>query len=302
MESKKGGRTSRIADESKKEQFLPDELEKFLILLNNDDDAAISVVNDVDNAPAPNFTYVNSLVLHPDVIVDPTESNFIASCSCSRSCKLVNSSTAQKSCLESHEAYSYLADGSLYNPYVKLIYECNSNCKCNLKCTNRIVQRGRSVQLQIFRTKHKGWGVRALQDIPKGRFVCKYTGLVITSDHAEVIGKEYDQRGSTYLFDLDAETSEDKKSAQDLCIDANSYGNISRFINHSCSPNLGVYTVVTDSLSIYDLSFFTLRPVKKYEELFIDYSGGVEITNLEDKKKASKCFCMSSNCKGYLFM
>ena len=73
------------------------------------------------------------------------------------------------------------------------IYECNSACTCPAHCRNRIVQRGISQRIQVFKTKYKGWAVRALERIPVGSFVCEYVGEVITTDEAERRGIEYDK-------------------------------------------------------------------------------------------------------------
>lgn len=51
------------------------------------------------------------------------------------------------------------------------IFECNSNCKCDYRCSNRVVQNGISVRLQLFKTPSKGWGLRCLDDIPKVTFM-----------------------------------------------------------------------------------------------------------------------------------
>jgi SET domain-containing protein len=55
----------------------------------------------------------------------------------------------------------------------------------------------------VFKTEHKGWGVRTLQAIPKGSFVCDYVGEVIDQHKAEQVGKIYDAKKRSYLFDLD---------------------------------------------------------------------------------------------------
>jgi histone-lysine N-methyltransferase SUV39H len=39
------------------------------------------------------------------------------------------------------------------------IYECHDSCKCSDKCSNRVVERGRKIPLEIFRTKDRGWGM-----------------------------------------------------------------------------------------------------------------------------------------------
>jgi histone-lysine N-methyltransferase SUV39H len=38
------------------------------------------------------------------------------------------------------------------------IYECNDNCACGAGCRNKLVQHGRHVELEIFKTKRRGWG------------------------------------------------------------------------------------------------------------------------------------------------
>jgi histone-lysine N-methyltransferase SUV39H len=39
------------------------------------------------------------------------------------------------------------------------IYECHASCACSVDCKNRVVERGRKIPLQIFRTKDgRGWG------------------------------------------------------------------------------------------------------------------------------------------------
>ena len=39
------------------------------------------------------------------------------------------------------------------------IYECHAGCACTEDCPNRVVERGRTVPLQIFRTSdNRGWG------------------------------------------------------------------------------------------------------------------------------------------------
>ncbi|MGH0173845.1 UNVERIFIED_CONTAM: hypothetical protein FKN15_066475 [Acipenser sinensis] len=54
-----------------------------------------------------------------------------------------------------------------------LIFECNQACSCWRSCKNRVVQGGIKVRLQLYRTAKMGWGVRALQDIPQGTFICE---------------------------------------------------------------------------------------------------------------------------------
>ena len=54
-----------------------------------------------------------------------------------------------------------------------------------------------------------------------------------------------------------------------FCIDANNYGNIARFINHSCQPNLTPVKVFAShqDLRFPHIALFANRDIKKGEEL-----------------------------------
>jgi histone-lysine N-methyltransferase SUV39H len=38
------------------------------------------------------------------------------------------------------------------------VYECNDKCACGPICKSRVVQKGRHVGLEIFKTRNRGWG------------------------------------------------------------------------------------------------------------------------------------------------
>lgn len=48
-------------------------------------------------------------------------------------------------------------------------------------------------QLEVFKTKTKGWGVRCRHDIPSGAFVCSYSGEIITDEESEKRGPGVDE-------------------------------------------------------------------------------------------------------------
>lgn len=80
------------------------------------------------------------------------------------------------------------------------IFECNPKCKCDHRCVNRVAQNGISVRLQLFKTSKKGWGVRCLDDLPKGTFLCTYEGEILTENQTEERGKEL---GDEYFAEID---------------------------------------------------------------------------------------------------
>ncbi|XP_030645115.1 histone-lysine N-methyltransferase EHMT2 [Chanos chanos] len=164
-----------------------------------------------------------------------------------------------------------------------LIFECNMACSCYRMCKNRVVQSGIKVRLQLYRTEKMGWGVRALQDIPQGSFICEYVGELISDAEADV------REDDSYLFDLD------NKDGEVYCIDARYYGNISRFINHLCDPNIIPVRVfmLHQDLRFPRIAFFSSRDILTGQELGFDY--GDRFWDI--KSKYFTCQCGSEKCK-----
>ena len=83
----------------------------------------------------------------------------------------------------------------------------------------------------------KGWGLRTLEDLPKGAFVCEFVGEILTIEELHKRNMQCTLKGIyTYPVILDSgwglRTVEDKEA---LCLDSASYGNVARFINHRYS-------------------------------------------------------------------
>ena len=72
------------------------------------------------------------------------------------------------------------------------MYECNPWCGCGVQCSNRVVQGGINHRLQLFHTGKDdlNWGLRSLDDIPMGTFVCCYIGHVYTEKGAEEVNEK----------------------------------------------------------------------------------------------------------------
>ena len=117
------------------------------------------------------------------------------------------------------------------------IYECNENCKCGLLCSTRIVQNGITKKLLVkYISKSKGFGVFADEDINKGEFVCEYIGIIISKTEAEnKINLNHKKQKSNYILQIKEIYS---KVEINTYIDAETFGGVGRFINHSCDPNL----------------------------------------------------------------
>jgi euchromatic histone-lysine N-methyltransferase len=85
------------------------------------------------------------------------------------------------------------------------------------------------------------------------------------------------------------------KDGETYCIDARRYGNIARFINHSCEPNLIPVKVYVDhqDLKFPRIAFFAVRDIEANEELAFDYGDKFWII----KYKSFTCSCQSPKCK-----
>ncbi|XP_065169698.1 histone-lysine N-methyltransferase eggless [Atheta coriaria] len=316
----------------------------------------------------------------------------------------------------------------LLNPLLTGIYECNSRCRCRKTCLNRVVQNPLQHKLQVFLTSNnRGWGIRCLNDIPRGSFICIYAGCLLTDQMAneggQTCGDEYyaeldfieivemakdDYEADAYESDEGGEektpqVTETKKTAKKTeekseqnnttvpesttpattpgagaeqpassvheegsirsrlrkrdveinykklgedsfnnsdeeadeqpttrepggfnpdgdmqaptskypsvrtlfgkdenvyIMDAKSTGNLGRFLNHSCSPNVFVQNVFVDThdLRFPWVSFFAMQFIRAGTELTWNYN--YDVGSVEDK--VLYCNCGSSECKGRL--
>lgn len=83
--------------------------------------------------------------------------------------------------------------------------------------------------------KGKGWGLRTLEELPQGAFICEYVGEILTNiELYERNTKRSNKDKHVYpvLLDADWSTEENLKDEEALCLDATTFGNIARFINH----------------------------------------------------------------------
>lgn len=248
----------------------------------------ITIVNTIDNEKSPeDFYYVSSFVYGKGV--DPPSPDFLVRCECEKN-------VCDSGCHEEGPAYN--EKGLILVKPGTPVYECNSLCHCGIECPNRVVQRGRQFELEIFKTQGKGWGVRTKDSIPNGAFVEEYLGEVVSDSSADLRGKIYDKIRTTYLFDMDI------GSDAIYSVDAFILGNASRFFNHSCDPNLTVFAVYNDSgdPGFHRLAFFARRDIKSGEELTVDYEGGESQDAVARNKKGRsfECCCGATNCRKFI--
>ncbi|KAL4577074.1 hypothetical protein LXL04_013176 [Taraxacum kok-saghyz] len=183
----------------------------------------------------------------------------------------------------------------------KFIKECWRKCSCNIACGNRVVQRGISCKLQVYAMEGKGWGLRTLEYLPEGSFICEYAGEILTNNELFERNKQIRKNERhTYPVLLDADWGSEQvlKDEEALCLDATSFGNVGRFINHRCFDSNLIeipVEVETPDHHYYHIAFFTTRNVEAYEELTWDYK--IDFADEEHPIKAFKCQCGSSLCR-----
>ncbi|KAF5902340.1 histone-lysine N-methyltransferase SETDB1-B isoform X1, partial [Clarias magur] len=172
------------------------------------EDIPLSCVNEIDNTPPPSVAYSKERIPEDGVYIN-TSPDFLVGCDCTDGCQ----DKSKCSCHQLTLQATGCTPGGQINPnagynYKRLdeclptgIYECNKRCRCNPQmCNNRLVQHGLQVRLQLFKTQNKGWGIRCLDDVAKGSFVCIYAGKILTDDFADKEGLEM---GDEYFANLD---------------------------------------------------------------------------------------------------
>uniref|UniRef100_A0ACB8FK11 Uncharacterized protein n=1 Tax=Sphaerodactylus townsendi TaxID=933632 RepID=A0ACB8FK11_9SAUR len=244
----------------------------------------IPCLNGVDDEPCPsNFLYITRNVLSDSVIVPAVAAGRSQPCECPPAgC----SAAACCPCVLQSKRPWYTKDGRLVlgssdsSRETGPIFECSMFCSCSSNCPNRVVQRGIRVQLQLFRTPAKGWGVRTVQDVPRGAFLCQYFGELISS--TEAARREED----AYYYVVDSQVG------QERYLDGRFYGNIGRFLNHSCQPNVTGMQVAVGQ-EVPGIAFFSTRPICTGEELGLDYGDRFWAM----KGEGRDCLCGAPTCR-----
>ncbi|KAL7273341.1 hypothetical protein RUND412_003807 [Rhizina undulata] len=285
----------------------------------------LTLVNDVDDDPSPplGFEFIDELRRRENVPERKIE--FEWGCDCGiggctpEACQCIQ---------EMHDnEFAYTVGGKVARDSAHFLIECNQYCRCGPGCRNRVVQKGRQLPLEIFKTEKKGWGLCCPQRIKKGTFIDLYFGEVICPEEAERRTTLGNSHGLSYLFDLDKLEDMDENSLDDdeesqrivYTIDGQYCGGVTRFINHSCDPNLEIYTVTSErrDFRVYDLALFAIRDIAPNEELTYSYvkkndelknegedtRKGKETKNTNKGEKVGKwpCHCGATNCIKFLW-
>jgi euchromatic histone-lysine N-methyltransferase len=284
-------------------------------LTSGAESTAVSLLNDVDEEKGPAyFTYVSTVKYSKSFkLTQPAYG-----CNCPNACQPGNLNC---SCIRKNEGnFPYTANGVLVCR-APMIDECGPTCPCFPNCKNRVSQTGLKVRLEVFKTKDRGWGLRSWDPIRAGTFICEYAGEVV--EKVSQPGEEGD--GDDYVFDTSRvyesfrwnyepglveedssiEAIEEPKVPSPLVISSRNVGNVARFMNHGCYPNVFWQPIMYEhnSESFIHIGFFAMRHIPPMTELTYDYGkscvGEAEADGGSTPRGRRKCLCGAPRCRGY---
>ncbi|XP_013862650.1 histone-lysine N-methyltransferase SETD1B-A [Austrofundulus limnaeus] len=141
----------------------------------------------------------------------------------------------------------------------------------------------RKKRIRFTRSFIHEWGLFAMEPIAADEMVIEYVGQIIRQVVADLREQKYEEEGigSSYLFRVD----------QDTIIDATKWGNLARFINHSCNPNCYAKIITVESQK--KIVIYSRQPISVNEEITYDYKFPIEETKIP-------CLCGADSCRGSL--
>jgi len=133
-----------------------------------------------------------------------------------------------------------------------------------------------NIECSVRKTEKMGYGLFAERDIDEGEFLGCYLGEMVIHDPKNP-GSYIDD---AYYFEYFTEINQYLPNPSTaLYVDARKYGNATRFLNHSCQPNLeGFHAIInfdkdnpSDS-QLPSIAFFAKKFISKGSQLQYDYT------------------------------
>ncbi|XP_035539901.1 histone-lysine N-methyltransferase, H3 lysine-9 specific SUVH4-like isoform X2 [Juglans regia] len=275
--------------------------------------------NDVPPVAPSGFEYIKSIQVAHNVTMPPNAPG----CNCKGKC--TNAEKCYCARLNGGDFPYVRQDGGRLVEPRDVVYECGPRCGCGPNCVNRTSQQGMKYQLEVYRTENKGWAVRSRNFIPSGAPVCEYVGILRKNCELDSVS------GNDYIFDIDcwqtingiggrerrscdasirlsnhAKEIYDQisESEPEFCIDAGASGNVARFINHGCEPNLFVQCVLSShhDVRLARVMLFAADDIVPMQELTYDY--GYELDSVigpDGKIITMPCYCGAGDCRKRLY-
>lgn len=129
-------------------------------------------------------------------------------------------------------------------------------------------------KIVLFKSRIQGRGVKAVENIPARQPVMEHTGRLMNRKQYREFERN-NRRKHQYIWGINSYWSMDGAVG----------GSGAQFVNHSCDPNLVV------RMSGKRIYYYSLRTIKKGEELTIDY-------RFEASNTPIPCRCGARNCRG----
>ncbi|XP_047309453.1 histone-lysine N-methyltransferase family member SUVH9-like [Impatiens glandulifera] len=243
----------------------------------------ISLFNDVDNDCGPmHYKYISTTIF-PSTVNLFLDEDF--GCGCVDGC-FDNCSC----CWNNGGNFPYDFRGVLIRGK-PVIYECGQGCMCPPTCRNRASQNGLTKQFQVFKSGDTdSWGVRSLDLIKSGHFVCEFAGEVVTRAQAREMSINRDLLIDGKLFgdkwkewgDLSRAVDDyviptyPPSQPLDFMIDLSKFRNLASYMRHENNElvaNVMVQKVLYSHHNIFypHLMLFALENIPPCRELILDY-------------------------------
>ncbi|KAL8941375.1 MAG: hypothetical protein Q9216_002279 [Gyalolechia sp. 2 TL-2023] len=175
-------------------------------------------------------------------------------------------------------------DPSLRVPNDGTCYGCSrSSCRCEPSTCENVTQP--LVEL-IQCSVQKGIGVRSLQRIKKGDVLDEYVGEF---KYASTI------KDATYALELERPLGDRVRTNNPVLIDAQVYGNWTRYINASCEPSLKFMPAIIGNK--YRMMVVATRDINVFEELTIDYGDDFWLESDTRMCECNERHCMYADVK-----
>lgn len=260
----------------------------------NKENVPVFLFNDIDDNNEPvHYEYLARTVF-PPFVYRPSANGDSVGCFCVDVCGL-DCACAKKNGGE----FAYDKKGILVRGK-PLIYECGPHCSCSSECCNRVTQKGVKNRFEVFRSMETGWGVRSLDLIQAGSFLCEYTGVVLTKDQAQVFtmngedtlvypyrfGERWAEWGDLSQVDLSrvypdyVPPSYFSIPPVEFAMDVSRMRNVACYMSHSPCPNVFVQLVLFDhgNVAFPRLMLFAMENIPPLRELSLDYGAAGEWT------------------------
>ncbi|KAL6522824.1 Histone-lysine N-methyltransferase member suvh2 [Orobanche hederae] len=249
-----------------------------LDLSNKKENFPVFFYNDVDGVHDPvYYEYLIKSIFPPFVYNSGTSSG----CGCVEGC-LDDCLCAMKNGGElAYDSHGILVRGK------PLIFECGPHCCCPPTCRNRVTQKGVRNRFEVFRSRETDWGVRSLDLIQAGSFICEYSGVFLTREQVQVFtmngdsliypsrfGERWKEWGDlSEVFSDYISPSYPSIPPLDFAMDVSRMRNLACYVSHSSSPNVFVQSVLYDhnNVSFPRLMLFAMENIPPMREFSLDY-------------------------------